>query len=262
MKRRRFSASAHHGVELYASHPKAMRAFYEQQKVQPTCVANGIAVVSIDGPLEHKGDSFWGWYDSYESVMQRFQDAILATDVRAVVLKIGSPGGDADGLNAHVTAMRRVKRDTGKPVYCYCDDEAYSAAYALACVADEIYLPPGGGCGSIGVIARVVSLQGAYEKAGLDVRLVVSGKRKADGNPDAPITDIALTHVQRRVDQLAMIYYKLVARSRGLEVPFVAGLEADTFFGRDAVRKGLADDVMSLDDVLTYATRRATGRAA
>jgi ClpP class serine protease len=257
VKRRRFGAAG--GTRLFAIHPDAMQAFYEQQEVVPNTVANGVAVLTIDGPLEHKGA--W-WFDSYERIITRFKDALYSGEVRSVVLKIGSPGGDADGLNAHVDTMIKVKREVGKPVFCYADDEAYSAAYAIACVADEIYMPPGGGVGSIGVVARMMSLQGRYKKEGLDVRLVTSGKHKADGNYDAPITTMAEKHVLKRVMQLAQIYWELVSESRGIPVAEVRALEANTFYGTDGVRMGLADDIMSLDEVLTYAAKYRKPKAA
>lgn len=247
------------GVGLYALEWDAMQATYEQREIDPGCIANGIGVVCIDGPLEHKGG--W-WWDNYEMILQRYRDTLFAEEVAAVLLKIDSPGGNAEGLNACVDAMIRDKRKAKKRVYAFCDDGAFSAAYALACVADEIYLPRAGGCGSIGVIARVMSLQGAYRKAGIDVRLVTSGKRKADGNPDAAITTNALKHVQRRVDSLAKIYWKLVSDSRGLSVAEVRSFEANTFYGQEAVSVGLADGVMSLDDVLRYAAKAARAGAA
>lgn len=234
---------------ILALHPSAMRAVYEPREPNENCIVDGIGILCIDGPLESKA----GWFfDDYECILQRYKDLIYSDDVRIVLLKIDSPGGDAAGLNEMVRAMIECRDDTGKLVVAFADEGAYSAAYAIACAADEIYLPEPGGLGSIGVISALVSTVRMNEKFGVDIELITSGDRKADGNPDAPITDEARAHVQRRVDQLAKIYWRLVSDARGMKVREVRNLEADTFYGYDAVEVGLADDVMSLDDVLRY----------
>lgn len=236
-------------------HPSAMSATYEPREPDPICVADGIGILCIDGPLEAK-PSGWGFFDDYECILDRFRNLIYSDSVACVLLKIDSPGGDASGLDETVRAMMRCKAETKKPVYAYADEGAYSAAYALACAADEIYLPEPGGLGSVGVISAIVSVVKMNEKLGVDVELITSGSRKADGNPDAPITNEAKAHVQRRVDQLAAIYYDLVSETRDMSVKAVKAMQADTYYGAEAVEIGLADDVMSLDDVLRLAHER------
>lgn len=244
---------------ILAIHPSAIRATYEKREVRPNDVDDGLGIMCIDGPLEHKGG--W-WFDDYECILQRFKDLMYDDQARAVLLKIDSPGGDAAGLNETVNAMIRCKRETGKPVYAYADEGAYSAAYALACSADFIALPAAGGVGSIGVIAALVSFVRQTEAAGIDLELIYNGSMKADGNPDAPITDQSRRHLQRRVDQLAGLYHELVASSRGLTVKQVRRLNADTFYGYDAVDAGIADDVMSLEMMLTVIRARLDGLRA
>jgi ClpP class serine protease len=68
--------------------------------------------------------------------------------------------------------------------------------------------------------------------------------------------------LQRRVDQLAGIYHELVASARGMTVAKVRGLQADTFYGYDALDAGLADDVMSLEELLTVIRARLDGLRA
>jgi len=241
---------------IFALHPSAMRATYEKREVRPSSVDDGIGIVCIDGPLDHKGGS---WFDDYECIVQRYKDLMFDDQVRAVLLKIDSPGGDAAGLNETANAMIRCKLEAKKPVYAYADEGAYSAAYALACAADFIVLPEPGGLGSIGVIAALVSFVRQTEEAGIDLELVYNGDYKTDGNPDAPITDQSRKHLQRRVDQLAGIYHELVAGSRGMSVAKVRALQADTFYGYDALDAGLADDVMSLEMLLTVIRARLDG---
>jgi len=245
---------------MLAIHPLALQAFYEPCEVEGTCKADGVAVVSVNGPLARKPD---GFDDDYESISHRFEDALNDEDTRVVILKLDSPGGDAEGLNTTIDRMRASKKRAGKLVCSYTDDAAYSAAYALACVADEIYVPRGvGGVGSIGAITIITSEVEAYKRMGIDIRVVKSGKRKADGNPAAPITPAALRHIERHIGILAHRYFELVSESRGLSVQEIQAFEANTFYGDSAVKAGLADDVMGLDDVLRYARKFALSAAA
>lgn len=236
-----------------------MRATYEKREVRAEEIDDGLGIISIEGPLENKGDF---WFDSYECILQRYKDLIYDDQVRAVVLKVDSPGGDAAGLNETANAMIRCKNETRKPVYAFADEGAYSAAYALCCPADFISLPEPGGVGSIGVIAALVSFVRAYDKEGMDLELIFSGDFKPDGNPDAPITDQARAHVQKRVDQLAGLYHRLVAESRGMSIKAVRDLQADTFYGHDAVVAGIADDVMGWDEFKTLVRAQMDLRAS
>ena len=236
--------------------PHAMAASYApREEACAEIVEGGIAVLTIEGPLESKPGNTWMYFDDYESIMARFNDALASDDVRAVLLKIDSPGGMAAGLNATVDAMRKLKASSGKPVWAYADEKCCSAAYALACVADDIYLPPAAEIGSIGVTSTLVDATKANKMAGLKVAVVTSGARKADGNPDVELTEETVAHLQKRVDHLADLYYRLVQKARGLSVETIKALEADTFDGQDAVDAGLADAVWSLEK--TISTMRA-----
>ena len=239
-------------TELLLMKPEATTVSYQEHDVEDVAeVIDGIAVVCIDTPLESKAGPWWGYFDDYESILCRFENALRSDEVKAVLLKIDSPGGAAQGLNACVDAMRKCKKKIGKPVIAFADEGAYSAAYALACVADQIYLPKAGGLGSIGVIARIVDWTEANKKDGIRVETITTGNRKADGDPNVPVSKEAIAHLQRRVDQLGDLYFKLVEKTRGIDA---RSLQADTFYGKDAVKRGLADKVMSLDHLVKRMT--------
>ncbi len=249
-KPRKFAEHAPAG-SLLMIEPRAMAASYTPRD-EPCIeiVEGGIAVLHIDGPLESKPGPEWAYCDDYESIMERFRAALECSEVRAVMLKIDSPGGMAAGLNASVDAMRKLKDEANKLVVAYADEKCCSAAYALACVADKIYIPAAAEIGSIGVTSTLVDVTEANKAAGHNVVVITSGERKADGNPDVPMTDEAIAHVQRRVDRLADLYYRLVEKARGIPVAQVRALEADTFDGKDAVNAGLADAIWTLEETL------------
>ncbi len=211
----------------------------------------GGIVVHIRGPLEHHlagaDENYpYGMSESYDGVYKRFCEAVHDTD-GCIVIKIDSPGGLVSGLNETVYAMQEEAREHGVDVIVYVDELAASAAYAMACVGDEIVVPPSGIVGSVGVISAMTSVAKANEKAGIDVVTLTSGERKADGHPDVAISDEAIAAEQARVDDLAKQFFALVKESRGIDAQkFEAGL----FLGAKAVKAGLADRVANWPQLL------------
>lgn len=235
-----------------------------------------VAIISVQGPLEHHAG--WCW-ESFESVVGRVERAMSGQDVveealaaeqhraltemrepkevdtrprpaRAVILRIDSPGGEAAGSMSTHRALRRLRKRFGVPLYAYADELAASAAYALASAADEIWLPDTGMVGSIGVIATLFDRTQQNHQMGLAIELVTSGKYKADNHADRPISDGVRARMQRRVDDLADVFFETVAKARGGDAKSVSDLEAALFSGQKAVEAGLADGVADFQKFL------------
>lgn len=221
----------------------------------PYGMMGDVAVVSIDGPLMQRGG--W-WFDGHDAVVDRCRAALSDVKSRALVLKINSPGGLVAGCFEAVRAIRAAGVAARKPVVAYVDEQACSAAYALACAASKIYTPPTGQLGSIGVISVLYDRTAANAAEGLNVRVIASGAQKADGHPDTPLTDDVVQREQAVVDQLAQRFAGIVAEARGMKPDAVLALEAGCLWGADAVTKGLADGVCTFEECCA----RATGAAA
>jgi signal peptide peptidase SppA len=223
------------------------------------CVPNdrtedNIAIVTVNGPLEHHATWYW---DSYESIACRIEAAMTGADMMrgdqtdaeggtpasAVVLCIDSPGGEAAGSAAVHRKIRKLRARYDIPIYAYANETAASAAYAVASAADEIWLPDTGTVGSIGVIATLYDRTAQNEKTGLNIELITSGEYKADGHADRPITDDVRGRMQVRVDALAGVFWSFVAKARGTNAKSIAGLQAGVFLGQAAVDVGIADGV-------------------
>lgn len=211
-------------------------------------LADGVATICVDGVLMQR-DCGW-WAMGYDAIAKAFQAALDDQQCCTVVLRIDSPGGVVAGLFDTVRQMRAAATAARKRVVAVSDESCYSAAYALACVADEIVLPETGGVGSVGVVARLVSFADAERAEGIDVRLVTSGAEKADGNPHQPISDAAVSRLQATVDEFAGIFARWVAERRGMSVDAVMALQAGIRTGRAAVSAGLADRMAPVADVL------------
>ena len=199
----------------------------------------GIATLLVEGPLEHRA-CWWANYDAIEAFVEQ---ALAAPEVRAVALKIDSPGGVAAGMGQCHRRIRALQEEHSKPVVAYVDEMACSAAYNLASACSEIWLSREAVVGSIGVILCTIDETARLEREGIAVRYVVTGRRKSDMHPGTAITDEVLRVAQRQVDKLGAHFFRAVARARGTTPEAVASLEAGVFSGKDAVAVGLADGV-------------------
>lgn len=219
---------------------------------KPYGMVGNVAVVSVDGPLMQRG----GWYwDGHDSVAEKVRAALAEPKASAVVLKLNSPGGIAAGCFEAVRSIQAAVKSSGKRCVAYADEQACSAAYALACACDAIYLPPSGEVGSVGVLSAVVSMKRALDAEGIDVAVIRSGSKKASGHPYDALSDEAIAREQADVDALALQFFALVASARGMTANAVAALEGDTRMGDAAVAAGLADGVMTFDEAIRAASQ-------
>ncbi len=207
---------------------------------------DGVAIVSICGPLTQHTEWFW---DSYDSIKERVK-AALASPAKAVILELDSPGGDVAGCFETSREIRAMADAAKKPLYAIADSLAASAAYSLACAADFIACPESAFVGSVGVIDCLVDLVAMNQRMGVNVAVITSGARKADGHPDNAITKDAVASSQERVDSLAQGFFEWVSERRGMSVDAVRALEANVFHGKAAVDAGLANEVMTKEELL------------
>jgi signal peptide peptidase SppA len=216
------------------------------------------AVVSVCGPLMQHENWF---FDSYESIQDRVQAAFLSP-CPAVMLKLCSPGGQVAGAFELASWIRAQAEREGKPVVAYVDGIAASAAYALACAADRIVVPPTGVVGSIGCIQVNVDVTAQDRSMGLAFEMIASGARKTDGNPHVALDESARSAMQGAVNDMAATFFATVAKARSKSVEEIAALEAGVFVGAKAVAAGLADDVMSFSELVMSGAKQITAGAA
>lgn len=283
--------------EILAMHPEAIRrdergAFFflfgpSIARNERTGQDDKVAVVNVRGPLDQFSDC---WGDNYESITNRVIEAMTGVDqVRelkrkrqeaywmgetdeldrsdidpvkpaSVVLRLSSPGGVVAGLWECVKKLRALSKQHDIPLIAYVDEMAASAAYALACACDTVYLPESGIVGSIGVISHMFSIARANEEDGIDVEVIASGDQKADGNENLPITDDAKAREMRRVMKLARQFFGVVADARELDESEIQAFQAGIFLGSDGVRSGLADGVMGWDEFIAEKALAPNGK--
>jgi len=225
----------------------------------PYGMVGDVAVVSVDGPLQQRGGY---WFDGYDDVAERTRAALSDVRVRAVVLKINSPGGSAMGCFEAARGMREAAAVAGKPLVAYVDEMALSGGYAVACAASTILIPPSGQVGSVGAFSTLCDRTKANEEAGLNVVVVRSGSQKAEGHPDLPLTDEAIAREQAVIDRIARTFADHVAQARSMSAEKVLGLQAAVVWGTDAVAAHLADDVCSFDECISRANAQGAKTTA
>jgi protease-4 len=152
--------------------------------------SNRIAVIDIDGfigaghlPLGIEAGA------NVADVKERLDRAAADPAVRAVVLRINSPGGEVSASDAIYDEVARFRRDSGKPVVAACIDLATSGGYYVALAADRIVGAPTAITGSIGVVMNLVNVEGLFGKIGLRAESIKSGGMKDIGSPVRAMSD-------------------------------------------------------------------------
>jgi ClpP class serine protease len=232
---------------LLAIDPQAfLEVFFSRPEAIENVEIGDVTVVDIRGPLDQHASS---WCDSYEAIERRVTEACEGP-CKAIVMRFDSPGGDAAGCFETARSLRVLCEAADKPLYAFVQNKAGSAAYALACAAQHIAIGDTALVGSIGIIESRPDFSAANAARGLRVALITSGARKADGHPDAPITEAELQARQKIIDSMAGVFFEHVAEMRGLDAKEVADLDARIFHGEDAIRAGLVDEVTTFDALL------------
>ncbi len=213
-----------------------------------------IAIIPVTGSLVNRalGLEALSGLTSYSEIRRSLDAALADTNVDGIVLDIDSPGGEAGG--AFDLADRIFSARKNKPIWAVANDQAFSAAYAIASSCERVFSTRTGGIGSIGVIALHVDQSQKDAQDGYSYTPVYAGQRKNDFNPHAPLSPDAQTSLQSEVDRLHSLFVATVARNRGLSEDAVRATEARLFFGDNALTAHLPDTVGTLDDAVLQLT--------
>lgn len=208
----------------------------------------GVMVLEVKGELARDGNCNMG----YEDMSQVLNAAYANPSVRSIVLNINSPGGNCDGL-MEVAATLRARN---KPVVAFGGFIA-SAAYAIACSADEVWLDEQAvsEVGSIGVLMVHVDQSEALAKAGYKVSIIRAdgSEEKALINGIEPMPEGALAREKQVLNAARREFVGLVRRNRQGRLTSSEWQSGLMYTAKDALRIGLADKVGGLQKVLSYA---------
>ena len=177
-------------------------------------------------------------------------------DIKAVVLRIDSPGGAAAASQEIASEVRHFREVTGKPVVVSMGDLAASGGYYISAYADRIVANPSTLTGSIGVISQFIHIEGLLEKIGLELETVKAGKHKDMGI--WPLTEEQRQIMQDITDELYEQFVAAVADGRNLPVGEVRQLATGQLYtGVQALNLGLVDELGGLETAIELASSLA-----
>ncbi|MCW5776814.1 MAG: signal peptide peptidase SppA [Phycisphaeraceae bacterium] len=194
-----------------------------------------------------------------DEFLLRLDRAAADPAVRAVVVRINSPGGSVTASDVLHAELRRFADETGKPVVASLGEVAASGGYYVALAADEIVAHPTAITGSIGVIIPTVNVSQGLAKIGIHSRSVTSGPNKDLANPLEPPREQHYAILQGMVDEFYERFRALVVERRpALDASRLDAMtDGRIFSGREAVAAGLADTEGDVRDAFDAAKRLA-----
>ena len=174
--------------------------------------------------------------------------------VKAIVLRIDSPGGGVVPSQEIHDAVKRVKLEQNKKVVVSMGTVAASGGYYIAAATDHIMANPGTLTGSIGVIMELANLEGLFQKVGVQSIVVKSGRHKDLASPFREMSKEDRAILQSVMDDVHQQFIQAVADGRSLSMKDAEALaDGRIFTGRQAKDLKLVDELGNLDDAIQVA---------
>ena len=227
---------------------------------KPYQISNGVAIVDCIGVMARRANLMQSMSGgvSTELLQRNIQMAVTDPEVRAVVLRADSPGGECKGIATLGSRIRAA--DSVKPILAFADGDMASAAYWIGSAAREVFAADStSAVGSIGVVATHVDVSKAQDAEGIKTTEIFAGKYKRVASAYAPLSKEGKAALQDMVDYHYQIFVEAVAQFRGVSTEAVLATMADgrVFFGQQAVDAGLVDGIQTLDEVVSRALSHA-----
>jgi protease-4 len=190
------------------------------------------------------------------SMRRSLQEARKDKDVKAIVLRINSPGGNAltsDLIWREIELTKKVK-----PVVVSMGNYAASGGYYIACNATKIFTEANTITGSIGVFGMLPNVSELANKYGLHSEQIKTHENASNYSPFVPLDDKLKAHALESVEHIYTTFVSRVAAGRKMSFAQVDSLgQGRVWSGSDAVRLGLADKIGGMDDAIKYAASLA-----
>ena len=202
-----------------------------------------IALVRIEGPI----------LDSRLTV-DELETYARDPLVKAIVLRIDSPGGGVAASQEIYNAVKRVRREKQKTVVASMGTVAASGGYYVAVASDRILANPGTLTGSIGVIMQLANFEELLDKIGVKNVVIKSGRYKDVGSPFHMMSEEERTLLESVMEDVHRQFVEAVAEGRTLDVADVEPLaDGRVLTGRQAKDELLIDDLGDLQDAVRLA---------
>ncbi len=216
-----------------------------------------IAVVYLVGAImtgESSSNFFGGMTVGSDTIVKALRQAQDDAKVRAIVLRVDSPGGSA---LASDLIWREVVRSK-KPFVVSMGDVAASGGYYVSMGAQKIFAEPGTLTGSIGVVSGKLALRGLFEKIGVTTESISRGQTAGVNSFVDPFTPAEREATKRLMLAIYQQFTGKAAQGRKMDLKKLEELaQGRLFSGRMAVANGLADQLGTLDDAVAEAKNLA-----
>jgi len=224
-----------------------------------------IALIDVRGLISESSPRtlFSAGASPVDELVARLARAEADPDIKAVILRINSPGGTVSASDTMYREVRRFASISKKPVIASLGEVAASGGYYLALAADEIIAQPTTITASIGVIMPTMNFSEGLNRIGIYSRSIKSGANKDLANPLEPMRDAQYVVLQGMVDEFYGRFRGLVVERRPtLNAPIEQVADGRIVTGAEAVRVGLADSEGDIREAFDSAKRRAGLKAA
>ena len=215
---------------------------------------NKVAVIYAEGEIvDGEGSSRQVGGDRFARQLRRLR---LDKDVKAVVLRVNSPGGSASASEVIQREVRLIRQV--KPIVVSMGDMAASGGYWIATYANRIYAQPNTITGSIGVFGLLLNVQKLANNNGITWDVVKTSNLADSQTISRPKTPQELAIYQKFVNQIYGQFVTKVAESRKIPRTKVAEIaQGRVWSGQDAKQLGLVDDIGGVDKAIEYAAKQA-----
>lgn len=218
----------------------------------PSGYGDSVAVIAIDGVIAGTGDYYSG-YITPEYLRYQLEEADSDPSVKAVVLRVNSPGGTV----AASQELTRYVAEFEKPVVVSIGDVGASGAYMMASHADEIWAMPGSTVGSIGVITEIPNVAGLLDRLGVEFQTITAGRYKGAGSPWRELTDEERAMIQGEIDEVYDQFIGIIAEGRNMERSEAEELATGWAWSGDRAKElGLVDEIGTYQDALDAAAEK------
>jgi protease-4 len=218
--------------------------------VSSTGTGDAVAIIRVEGTISSGDDEDIATGAVSGVVMADLERAAADPTVKAIVLRVDSPGGTVTGSAQIYEAIQELD----KPVVVSMFSVAASGGYYVSAPADYIFARPDTTTGSIGVIYTIINAQGLLQDIGVEITTITSGPNKDFGNPWGELTPEQREILQSLVDASYDEFVRVVAEGRGIPEDDVRALaDGRIYDGRQALALGLVDELGDLEEAIRKA---------
>lgn len=237
-------------------HFTTLAEYTKALKAENNTAKDEIAIIYAVGEIRggKSGNDIMG----SETMVKLIKEAYTSDNVKAIVLRVNSPGGDGTASDIIWHEIEQAKK-AGKIVVTSMGDYAASGGYYISCNSNYIIAQPNTLTGSIGVFGLVPSFQRALKnKLGVTVDGVSTNKHSDAGGTMRPMNEEELAVYQEFIDDFYGVFTQRVADGRGMEQSAVDEIgQGRVWSGSDALKIGLVDALGNIDDAVAKAAEMA-----